>query len=208
MFWHVLAQIGPYLDQYGYWAVFGGVFLEGLGIPVPGELLLIAGAIIAGSTGRMSILLLLPISLAAAIAGDNLAYAIGRFAGRHLVIKYGHFVFITAHRLSRAEFFYLRYGPPVVAIARFLTLMRQLNGIVAGVSNMNWRRFFLYDAVGAVLWVGLWGPLSFWLGTSSVNLINAVLIASPVLAVVGLGVTFLVLRRFHRGEAPIDRSGS
>ena len=55
----IFANIAQYIDQYGYWAVFFGVLLEDLGIPMPGETMLIAGATVAGSTGEMSIVLLI-----------------------------------------------------------------------------------------------------------------------------------------------------
>lgn len=204
----IFAEIGPYIEQYGLWAVFFGILLEDAGIPMPGEMILITGATIAGSTGKMSIVALLITAWAAAVTGDNLAYAVGRFAGRRLVIKYGHRLFITARRLSRAEEFYERYGPHVVVIARFLTLVRQLNGIAAGISNMPWWTFLLYNALGAALWAGLWGSLSYWLGASSATLGGALRTAAPFITVVGLVITVLFLLRFRRLKNPKGRRKS
>ena len=114
---HVLVGLGSYLDRYGYWAVFVGVLLEDFGIPMPGETILIAAATIAGATGKMSIALLLLTAWVALLIGDNLAYAVGRFAGRRLVLRYGPLVLITPQRLARAESFYRHYGPLVVLIS-------------------------------------------------------------------------------------------
>ena len=151
MFEHFISDVRPYIDQYGYWAIFVGVLLDDFGIPVPGEAMLIAGALMVGSTGTMSIVPLLVTAWAAAVIGDNFAYALGRFAGRRLVLKYGHMLFVTPRRLRRVENFYERYGGHVVIIARFLTLVRQLNGIVAGIGNMPWWTFLAYNALGAAV---------------------------------------------------------
>ena len=91
--------ITPYIDHYGYLAVFGAILLEDFGMPVPGETLLIAGALLA-SRGKMDIVTLLWIACIAAIAGDNIGYAIGRFGGRGLVLRYGRYVLITKGRLT------------------------------------------------------------------------------------------------------------
>jgi membrane protein DedA with SNARE-associated domain len=201
---HLFSDVRPYIDQYGYWAIFAGVLLDDFGIPVPGEAMLIAGALMAGSAGTMSIVPLLATAWAAAVIGDNLAYALGRFAGRRLVLKYGHMLFVTPRRLRRVENFYERYGGHVVIIARFLTLLRQLNGIVAGIGNMPWWTFLAYNALGAALWAGFWGLLSFWLGERTHSLAGALAPAGPLAALAGLvavlALAVLSLRRKGRRE--------
>jgi membrane protein DedA with SNARE-associated domain len=151
--------VKPYLDHYGYWALFGAILLENFGLPVPGETLLIASALLA-SQGKMHIVPLLVTACIAAITGDNIGYAIGRFGGRRLVFRYGRYVLITEERLQKAEGFFRRYGGVVVAVARFLAGLRQLNGIVAGTVKMRWRRFLVYNMLGAALWVAFWGCCS------------------------------------------------
>jgi len=97
----VLAALAPLLDQYGYLAIGGLVLLEDFGIPVPGETVLIAGAVYAGA-GRLNIVAVGLIALAAAIIGDNVGYLIGRLGGRALVLRYGRYVLLTGHRLDRS----------------------------------------------------------------------------------------------------------
>jgi membrane protein DedA with SNARE-associated domain len=155
--------VQPYLNHYGYWAVFGAILLEDFGLPVPGETMLIASALLA-SQGHMHIVPLLLIACVAAVTGDNIGYAIGRFGGRRLVLRYGRYVLITEERLQKAEGFFRRYGGVVVAVARFLAGLRQLNGIVAGTVKMRWRRFLVYNMLGAALWVAFWGMLFYELG--------------------------------------------
>jgi membrane protein DedA with SNARE-associated domain len=158
-----IVSLQPYLNHYGYWAVFGALLLENLGLPVPGETLLIAGALLA-SRGKMDIVTLLGTAGVAAVTGDNIGYAIGRFGGRRLVFRYGRYVFITEGRLNKAEGFFRRYGGAVVVMARFFAVLRQLNGIVAGTVKMRWQRFLAYNILGAALWAGFWGMLFYELG--------------------------------------------
>ena len=89
--------------------------------------------------------------------GDNIGYAIGRFGGRRLIVRYGARIGITESRLARVEAFFRRYGGEVVLVARFFAVLRQLNGIVAGAVGMGWWRFLAYNAAGAALWVCAWG---------------------------------------------------
>ena len=128
--------VKPYLDHYGYWALFGAILLEDFGMPVPGETLLIAASLLA-SQGEMHIVSVLLIACVAAVTGDNIGYGIGRFGGRKLVLGYGRYVLITEQRLQKAEGFFRKYGGLVVVVARFFAVLRQLNGIVAGTAKMN-----------------------------------------------------------------------
>ena len=159
----LLTTVRPYLDQYGYWALFGAILLEDFGLPVPGETLLIASALLA-SQGGMHLVPLLLIGWAAAVTGDNIGYAIGRFGGRKLVLRYGNCILISEQRLQKAEGFFRRYGGAVVVVARFFAILRQLNGIVAGTVKMNWHRFLVYNILGAALWVSFWTMLFYKLG--------------------------------------------
>ena len=190
----------PYLDHYGYWALFGAILLEDFGMPVPGETLLIAGALLA-SRGKMHIVPLLVTACIAAVTGDNMGYAIGRFGGRRLVFRYGRYVLITEERLRKAEGFFGRYGGAVVVMARFLAVLRQLNGIVAGTVKMSWYRFLLYNMLGAALWVTFWGMLFYELGESAssfgagFNSLQFFLLGGLVAAILALTIHWLHRRR-------------
>jgi membrane protein DedA with SNARE-associated domain len=158
-----LAGLAPVLGHYGYLAVGGLVMLEDFGIPVPGETVLIAAAVYAGA-GRLNIVAVGLVAVAAAVIGDNIGYAIGHFGGRALVLRYGPYVLLTAERLDKAETFFRRHGGKVVAVARFIEGLRQVNGIVAGTARMPWRRFLLFNAIGAILWAGVWTSVGYLAG--------------------------------------------
>lgn len=195
-----MVSLNSYLNHYGYWAVFGALLLENFGMPVPGETLLIASALLA-SQGRMDIVSLLLTACAAAITGDNIGYAIGRFGGRRLVFRYGRYVFITEERLQKAEGFFRRFGGVVVVVARFLAGLRQLNGIVAGTVKMSWWRFLAYNTLGAALWVGFWGVLFYELGEKASRFVAGFNKAEFLLIFGVLTVLVIVAVHMLRGRA-------
>lgn len=160
---HYLDIAQPYLQHYGYAAVFGVVVVEGFGIPAPGQTLIIAGAFLA-SEGQMNIALLSIVAWSAAVIGDNIGFAIGHFGGRRLVLRKGRYIGVSESHLQKVERFFGRWGGGLVILARFVDVLRQLNGVVAGIGGMSWWRFLLFNAIGAALWVGTWGVGVYYLG--------------------------------------------
>jgi membrane protein DedA with SNARE-associated domain len=153
-----LSSVGGPLDHYGYWAIALLLLLENIGVPVvPGELAMIAGAIFAG-TGRagLNVVLVGIVAVVASFAGAEIGYVVGRYAGRELILRYGKYVFIKPHHLDRAEVVMDRYGGIAVIVARFIVGLRELNGIIAGVTEMRWLTFTFYNAIGACVWVATW----------------------------------------------------
>jgi membrane protein DedA with SNARE-associated domain len=150
-----LQSLAPTLDRHGYLAVGTLVLLEDFGVPVPGETVLIAAAVYAGA-GRLNIVVVALIALAAAVLGDNIGYLIGRLGGRPLVERYGRYIMLTSERIEKATAFFERQGPKIVTIARFIEGLRQANGIISGMGEMPWRTFLAFNALGAAIWVGLW----------------------------------------------------
>ncbi len=159
----LLATAHPYIAQYGYGALFGVLFAESFGLPLPGETFLVAASFLAVQ-GQLNIWLVGLTAWAAAVLGDNVGYAIGRFGGRRLVVRHGARVGISAERLNKAERFFAHYGPEVVIVARFFPVLRQLNGITAGSAGMGWKRFVFYNALGGLLWVGAWNSGVYYFG--------------------------------------------
>jgi membrane protein DedA with SNARE-associated domain len=190
------------IHDYGYLAVSGGLVLENFGLPVPGETLLISGAI-AAAQGTLDIWILLLLAWAAAVLGQTIGWAIGYWGGHRLVAKHGGRVGITADQLARVERYFDRYGGFVIIFARFVVVLRQLNGIVAGTLEMGWARFLLLNAVGAALWVGWWGLLAYWLGHRVLEFVRDIGRIEPVLialaALVLAVVAARIIRRRRRG---------
>ncbi|MGW4600109.1 DedA family protein [Streptomyces sp. NPDC004457] len=159
-----LAHLEPLLGHYGYWAVGAVVFVEDFGVPAPGETILLAAGVYAG-TGRLNVVAVAVIAFVAAVAGDNLGYLIGRVGGRAFVHRWGRYVFLTPKRFEAAEAFFTRHGGKIVTVARFVEGLRQANGVIAGTTGMHWRRFLASNALGAALWVGLWTTLAYLAGS-------------------------------------------
>lgn len=188
---HYFNLAEPYLRHYGYAAVFGAVFIEGFGLPAPGQSMIIAAAILA-ARGDMHIALVLVTAWLAAVFGDNLGYAIGHYGGRRLVLHHGGRVGLRARHIEHVERFFARFGGGIVVVARFFEVLRQLNGVVAGISGMVWWRFFAFNAMGATLWVGIWGYGVYRLGQHMdqvlawLKRVEPFVIAVGVVAVLGL----------------------
>lgn len=156
----VFGDVQPLLEHYGYLAVGGFVLLEDFGVPVPGEVILIAAAIFAGA-GQMNIALVIVVAALGAIIGDNIGFAVGHFGGRRLLERFGRYIFLTPERLDHAEHYFNRHGGKIVVVARFVEGLRQVNGILAGTVGMHWLRFLGFNALGAVLWVCWWSLLGY-----------------------------------------------
>jgi membrane protein DedA with SNARE-associated domain len=165
----IFGDVQPMLEHYGYLGVAGMLFLEDFGVPVPGEIMLIAAAVFAGA-GQMNIAVVFLVGVLAAVLGDNIGFAVGHFGGRPLAERFGRYVFLTPERLDRAEDFFNRQGGKVVAIARFIDGLRQINGLLAGIAGMHWAKFLAYNALGAALWVGTWCAVGFLAGEHIVEI--------------------------------------
>jgi membrane protein DedA with SNARE-associated domain len=197
---------GP-LDHYGYWAIALLLLLENIGVPVvPGEFAMIGGAIFAG-TGRagLNVVVVGVVAFVASVAGAEIGYLIGRFAGRELILHHGKYVLIKPHHLDRAETIVDRYGGIVVVIARFIVGLREANGIIAGITEMRWLTFTVYNVIGAAAWVATWVTIGDLAG-DHINTIYAdvnrfSLYVFIALAVVLAGyITWRVVRRRRAGR--------
>jgi membrane protein DedA with SNARE-associated domain len=192
-----------FVREYGYAAVAGGILLENFGLPTPGEVLLITGAIAAAS-GTLDIVPLLLFAWGAAVAGNAIGWALGRYGGHRLLVRYGARIGVTPLRLKRVEAAFDRFGDWVVVFARFIVVLRQLTGIVAGTLEMRWLRFLLLTAAGAALWVLWWGLATYFFGAGVMEFlhragrIEPVLIAAAAIVLVALVLRFRWNRR--RGQ--------
>lgn len=166
---HVLQVLQPLFDRYGYLAIFATIFLEDFGVPMPGETTLIVGSLLASHSG-LNIVALAAVAWTAAVLGDNVGYAIGRYAARNVILKVAKHLLINEKKISAAENAFKRRGAILVIIARFVEILRQLNGIVAGMARMPWQRFLPLNALGAGLWVAFWAGLAYEFGLRSENL--------------------------------------
>jgi membrane protein DedA with SNARE-associated domain len=202
----VLQFIGSNLDSllatYGYLAVFIFVGVESIGVPVPGETMLVTAAIYAGTTGRLSIVLVIAASAAGAIVGDNIGYTIGRTGGYRLVKRYGRYIRLEENRLRLGEYLFHKHGSKVVFFGRFISVLRIFAAFLAGVNRMHWRRFLIFNAAGGIIWSTLYGVAAFLLGQQLLRLSGRV---DLVLAIIGVAVIIAVIVFLRRNEARLQR---
>jgi membrane protein DedA with SNARE-associated domain len=189
---HLLGNLEPFVHAYGAAAVMVILTFESLGLPLPGESVLVFASVLAGR-GELSLLPLILSAWAGAVLGDNIGYLIGRRLGRAIILRFGAKIGINADRLNRVEAFFRRYGPVTVAFARFVNVLRQLNGVVAGLLKMEWKRFLFFNALGGALWVSLWTLTGFYLGehVSDIKVIARDLERAG--AILGIGVLLAAL---------------
>jgi membrane protein DedA with SNARE-associated domain len=202
------ALAGP-LDHFGYWAVLLLVMIEDFGVPVPGETILIAAAVYAGA-GRLNVIVVGIVGFVAAVIGDNIGFAIGHYGGRALVLRWGRYVRLTPERLDQAEAFFNRHGAWIITIARFIEVLRQANGIVAGTTGMRWRRFLVFNALGAALWVGTWVGLGYLAGSHIGAIYHGITrysyyVLSALAVVLAAFIARHIVRRRRRRTAPAAR---
>jgi membrane protein DedA with SNARE-associated domain len=157
-----LHLIEPWLSAWGALALFVVIYLESFGAPLPGESGVIAASLLA-SQGELSLPAVYAAVLAGAILGDSTGYLIGRIGGRRVLHRLGPYVKLTPGRLGALEERFRRSGVWLVLIARFVVVLRQLNGLVAGSLAMTWHFFIAAQAAGALLWTSVYvlGPYYF-----------------------------------------------
>jgi membrane-associated protein len=139
--------------QYGYWAVGATLLAENAGVPVPGETVLLLASFLAYSQHELQLSWIIVVATIAATIGDNLGFALGYYGGRRLLIRYQSFFRIPDTALVRGEGLFAHYGAVTIFFARFLFGMRIIAGPLAGVLRMPWRKFLLFNFLGAGVWV-------------------------------------------------------
>jgi membrane protein DedA with SNARE-associated domain len=198
---------GP-LEHFGYWAIALLLLIENIGIPVvPGEFALIGGAIFAGA-GRLNVVGVGIVAVIASVAGAEIGYLIGKYAGRELVLRYGKYVLLKPHHLDRAEAVVSRYGGIVVILARYIVGLREANGIIAGITQMRWITFSVFNVIGACAWVATWLTIGEVAGDhidtiySDINRYSIYVVIILVVLLAGYIGWRLVRRRRHHQVSP------
>jgi membrane protein DedA with SNARE-associated domain len=202
----LVAGLEGFVRHYGAFAVMLIIAIEAVGAPVPGESLLIFASLLAGR-GEMSLPALLLCAWLGSVLGDNLGYLIGRKVGRDVILRVASKVGLTKQRFDAIESTYVRYGTAAVLSARFISILRQLNGILAGILRMPWWRFALFEAPGAALWVVVWvfAPAYFSDHLNSIVALahhTKVVASFLLIACMSVVLSFLIRRWYASGWTP------
>ena len=191
-------HINQLLHEYGYGLLGLVVCLEAMGLPLPGESLVVAAALYAGATHELNIGLVVVVTAAAAIVGDNIGYAIGREVGARLVRRYGRYVGITEERLRIGRYMFERHGAKVVFFGRFIAVLRTLAALLAGITEMHWTHFLVANAAGGILWASVYGFGAYLLGKQVERLTGPAAIVFGIGAVAAIATSIWLARRNER----------
>lgn len=149
--------------EYGYWAVFFGVLLENMGIPIPGETVTLVGGFLAGSD-ELNVWYVLGAATAGAILGDSGGYVLGYYGGWPLLVRVGGWLNVSEARLVSVRDRFSENADKAVLLGRFVALLRVFAGPLAGITKMPYSKFLLCNAVGAATWASVMVSLTYFLG--------------------------------------------
>ena len=169
------------IPTYGPWIIFGIVALENAGVPLPGETILVAAALLAATTGQISIVVVVLASAAGAIVGDGIGYMVGRRFGLPLIRRYGRYIRLDENRLLIGRYLFFRYGNVVVFFGRFVAVLRMFTALLAGANSMPAGRFSSSNITGGVCWACLFGFGAYAVGAEISTI-------SGTLSVISLGL--------------------
>ena len=147
-----MEEFYPLIEHHGYLIVFLGVMLGTMGIPFPSAAILLAAGVLA-QQGHLDLRDAILFGVLGAIIGNQIGYWVGHKGGRPFVLKWGRYVKLTPERLEWVERFFVRHGGKAVFAARFFSVSRALEALVAGISRMRWNTFFFYSVLGGMVWV-------------------------------------------------------
>lgn len=139
------------VDHYGYVGLFVALLLGNVGAPIGSEIVLpVSGGLTA--TGHLSYLwLTIVVAVAGELAGESIAYAVGRFGGVPAIERFGKYVGLHHDHLVRVHGFFERYGTFAIFICRFLPVIRGIAGFPAGIAEMNLAHFYLWTLLGSLI---------------------------------------------------------
>jgi membrane protein DedA with SNARE-associated domain len=183
------------IHEYGLLAIAAIIGLECLGLPVPGETALLAAAIYAGTKTDLNINAVVVTAAGAAMAGRMIGYLIGHKFGSWLLLRYGHYVGLTAGRIKLGQYLFTRYGGKIIFFAQFLPVLRTLAGPFAGANLMPWRKFMFANAVSSGLWAASYGYAAYWLGGEFERLQGRIMVPLVFVALIALIAGGLFVRQ-------------
>ena len=190
-----------FFHDYGYWAVGVALLLENAGIPVPGETILLFASFLAFSEGHLHLPWIIVVATVAATLGDNLGYFIGNRGGRPLLERYRKLFRIQPELIARGERLFQQRGALTVFLARFIFGMRIIAGPLAGVLRMPWKRFVIFNFLGAVCWVTVISCAGFFFGSQWERLMQIVKNANIVIFVLVAAFLLFHWLRYRHAKA-------
>ena len=195
------AELSALVAQYGYLATFAAILVASAGVPLPAGELLIAAAVYAAHTHRLSLPLLVVVGSLGVVIGGGVGYGIGRSVAAATLKRYGGFVGLGPARVRLGQYLFLVHGGKIVFFLRFVALLGPFGGVLAGANRMRIGRFMAFNALGGVAWTVVFAVGAYLFGEFFEAVGRPVGIAAVVLAIV-LVVGLLIY--IHRHEAVLQ----
>lgn len=200
-----LQLLRSFFDQYGYWTVFFALLLENAGVPVPGETVLLFASFLAFDEQELKLRFIILVGIAAATLGDNIGYWIGRKGGRPLLDRYIHMFRIPISVIEKGERLFANYGPLAIFFARFVFGMRIIAGPMAGVLKMDWRKFSVFNFLGATVWVTVISVVGYKFGEEWEDLVRIMGGVNLAIGIIALWVAYMVWRTYRARKKAQNR---
>jgi membrane protein DedA with SNARE-associated domain len=194
-------QLIHFISVYGYGVIGLIIGLESLGLPLPGETILITAAIYAGRNHDLNVWLVVGAAALGATLGNAVGFWIGREGGYRLLLRYGSHLHLTEDRIKLGQYLFLRHGGKIILFSRFTPVLRVFGALLAGANRMSWSSFFLFNFLSAIAWASLYGAGAYYLGT------KMHLFSRYVVIVVGLTAVILIIAvtaYLRRNEAQLQ----
>jgi len=203
----MLDVVSQWVAQYGYVLIVVFLFIEGAGVPVPGETVLVTAAALAGR-GTLSIAGVVVASWIGTVLGEHAGYWIGLRGGAGFVAKHGRWVGLNDKRLATTNKFFEQHGAKTLLLGRFVAFVRSFIGIFSGISKMPLGKFTLYNALGGAIWIATFAPVGYAFGRNLPRLVHYIgrvsLLLATLIAIIA-GVVFL-WRWFGKNRATVVAS--
>lgn len=183
-----------WLTTLGYLAVALFVGIESLGIPLPGETMLVTAAVFAAKFHSLSIVGVIAAAIAGAVVGDNIGFGIGWFGGYPLLRRFGRYIRLDEPKLKVGRYIFMRQGSKVVFFGRFVSVLRTYAAFLAGTNRMHWIRFLIANALGGIVWATLYGVGAYKLAGAISKLSTPFEIGFAALAVVVIIASAIFVR--------------
>jgi membrane protein DedA with SNARE-associated domain len=184
-----------FIAAYGYGVIALLVGFECLGLPLPGETILIAAAIYASTSHDLNIWLVIAFAALGAILGNTLGFWIGREGGYRLLLRFGPRLQMTESRIKLGQYLFLRHGGKIVFFSRFVAVLRVFGAFLAGANRMHWLSFLLFNIAAAIAWATLYGGGAYYLGKKAHLFTRYAGISAGLAAVVLVAAVVIFLRR-------------
>ncbi len=182
-----MPTIAHLIHVYGLFFVAVVIGLESVGMPFPGETVLIFASVDAGTKHDLNIASVILTAAGASIIGRMIGHVIGRNFGYWVLLRYGGYLRITESRIKLGQYLFLRHGGKIVLIAQFLPVLRSVAGILAGANRMPWPHFMLTNIIGAFLWATFYALAAYSLGWQAEQL------GGWMVFVLGLGLLIFIV---------------